>query len=103
MITGSLGFDYFPIAAISVLLEESAGYKKLKAVPVLEEFIPLKKTCAEEKDDKAEDTKGEGNSSKEKMSWMSSFQLWNSGNSPNGPNADFSDNQSLEVENSKKV
>ncbi|KAL8541315.1 hypothetical protein ACS0TY_002532 [Phlomoides rotata] len=69
----------------------------LKPVPVLEEFIPLKKICTEEKDEGSKG-KGEDNSSKDKMNWMSSVQLWNPDINPNSPNAE----PSLELEDNKK-
>lgn len=62
------------IAAIVALREESTQYRKSRTEPVLEEFIPLKKSSHE--DTKAEITKDKD--SREKMSWMSSVQLWNS-------------------------
>lgn len=87
-------------------MKEELARLSLKPVPVLEEFIPLKKTCAEEKkNDKEQDSKvkGEDNSIKDKMNWMSSVQLWKTDNTPNFPNAGFSDKLSLKVENNKKV
>ncbi|XP_009774094.1 transcription factor HHO6-like [Nicotiana tabacum] len=60
--------------AIVALRAESVQYKKSRTEPVLEEFIPLKKSSNE--DNKAEVTKDKDNS-REKMSWMSSVQLWN--------------------------
>lgn len=63
------------IAAIVALRAESVQCRKSRTEPVLEEFIPLKKSSNE--DNKAEVTKDK-DSSREKMSWMSSVQLWNS-------------------------
>ncbi|XP_059314063.1 transcription factor HHO6 [Lycium ferocissimum] len=60
--------------AIVALRAESAHYRKSRKEPVLEEFIPLKKSSNE--DTKAEIIKDKDNS-REKMSWMSSVQLWN--------------------------
>ncbi|KAK6805704.1 hypothetical protein RDI58_003489 [Solanum bulbocastanum] len=60
--------------AIVALREESMQYRKSRTEPVLEEFIPLKKSSHE--DTEAEITKDKD--SREKMSWMSSVQLWNS-------------------------
>lgn len=60
--------------AIVALREESMQYRKSRTEPVLEEFIPLKKSSHD--DTKAEITKDKD--SREKMSWMSSVQLWNS-------------------------
>lgn len=60
--------------AIVTLRAESMQYRKSRTEPVLEEFIPLKKSSHE--DTKAEITKDKD--SREKMTWMSSVQLWNS-------------------------
>lgn len=46
--------------------------KKTNVEPVLEEFIPLKKSC-HEVEDKAEIDK----ESEDKKNWLSSVQLWN--------------------------
>lgn len=59
-------------AAIVALKEELMQCKKTNVKPVLEEFIPLKKSCYEvgnkvEMDKESED----------KKNWMSSVQLWN--------------------------
>ncbi|KAL3515244.1 hypothetical protein ACH5RR_022146 [Cinchona calisaya] len=74
--------------AIRTLKEESKRYEKLNSEPVLEEFIPLKKSCDENKEklDMVVET-----TRKDKMSWMSSVQLWNS-DSPS-PKSDFDVNQ----------
>ncbi|KAK4424177.1 Transcription factor NIG [Sesamum alatum] len=66
--------------AIARVKEELMRCKKSKAEPVLEEFIPLKKSSAgEEKDEKIEGGKEEDIVNRsEKMNWMSSVQLWNS-------------------------
>lgn len=68
--------------AIATVKEELRGCKKSVAEPVLEEFIPLKKIVSDdEKDDKIGDAKDkEEINTKDKMNWMSSVQLWNSGN-----------------------
>lgn len=55
--------------AIVALKEELMVFKKSANQPVLEEFIPLKKTCDE-------DPKVETDSS-DKKNWLSSTQLWN--------------------------
>ncbi|CAN4112259.1 unnamed protein product [Withania somnifera] len=60
--------------AIIALRQESMQYRKSRTEPVLEEYIPLKKSSRE--DIKSETTKDKD--SREKMSWMSSVQLWNS-------------------------
>ncbi|KAJ8572327.1 hypothetical protein K7X08_008838 [Anisodus acutangulus] len=59
--------------AIVAVRAESVQYRKSRTEPVLEEFIPLKKSCHE--DTRAKITKDKD--SREKMSWMSSVQLWN--------------------------
>ncbi|KAL6494744.1 hypothetical protein OROGR_031544 [Orobanche gracilis] len=54
--------------------DELSQCKKSNSEPVLEEFIPLKKICIDEK-------VAENNiSCRDKMNWMSSVQLWNSDN-----------------------
>lgn len=47
--------------------------------PILEEFMPLKKSSPDEKDEKIDDVKETDIiNRREKMNWMSSVQLWNS-------------------------
>ncbi|KAI3716072.1 hypothetical protein L6452_23134 [Arctium lappa] len=68
--------------AIIVLKEESMVLKKSSnAQPVLEEFIPLKKTCDEDGQlEMITEEKGAG----DKKNWLSSTQLWNTNdNNPN--------------------
>ncbi|KAJ8530092.1 hypothetical protein K7X08_036927 [Anisodus acutangulus] len=60
--------------AIVALRAESVQHRKSRKEPVLEEFISLKKSSHEAT--KAEIIKDKD--SREKMSWMSSVQLWNS-------------------------
>ncbi|KAK9077278.1 hypothetical protein SSX86_005615 [Deinandra increscens subsp. villosa] len=55
--------------AIAALKEEITVFKKSANQPVLEEFIPLKKTC--DGDRKVETDSGD------KKNWLSSTQLWN--------------------------
>lgn len=57
------------------LKEELTRCKKQNVEPVLEEFIPLKKSCDVD-DEKDEVVKEKDN--RDKMNWMSSVQLWNS-------------------------
>ncbi|KAL3621181.1 hypothetical protein CASFOL_036093 [Castilleja foliolosa] len=59
---------------------ELAEYKKSNAEPVLEEFMPLNKSCKDEQIDRVEevDSRKKDISCKDKMDWMSSVQLWNS-------------------------
>ncbi|KAL8223823.1 hypothetical protein R6Q57_019298 [Mikania cordata] len=61
--------------AIIALKEEAMVFKKSSnAEPVLEEFIPLKKTCDEDAEvDLIREEKGGG----DKKNWLSSTQLWN--------------------------
>ncbi|KAK9048084.1 hypothetical protein SSX86_032953 [Deinandra increscens subsp. villosa] len=73
--------------AIIALKEEAMVFKKTSnAEPVLEEFIPLKKTCEDDNDDDdaevdvIREEKGGG----DKKNWLSSTQLWNiNDNNPN--------------------
>ncbi|XP_057496189.1 transcription factor HHO6-like [Actinidia eriantha] len=58
--------------AIVILKEESMQCRTTNIEPVLEEFLPLKKNCDEEK---IEAIKVKDN--KDKVDWMSSVQLWN--------------------------
>ncbi|KAL1561031.1 transcription factor HHO2-like [Salvia divinorum] len=71
--------------AIMIVQEELALCKNLKSEPVLEEFIPIKKSGIDGNDDKAEDSKEKEISSRDKKNWMSSVQLWNS----DDQNADY--------------
>ncbi|KAL0422667.1 UNVERIFIED_CONTAM: Myb family transcription factor EFM [Sesamum latifolium] len=90
--------------AIVTMKEELAQCKKSNVEPVLEEFIPLKKSCTDEKDDKVESSKENNISSRDKMNWMSSVQLWNSDNHTNCPSTDFSNNKPiLKLDKNKQV
>ncbi|KAA8536163.1 hypothetical protein F0562_028641 [Nyssa sinensis] len=60
--------------AIVTLKEESTHCMTTNAEPVLEEFIPIKKSCDEDEKSDA----GKEKDSRDKMNWMSSVQLWNS-------------------------
>ncbi|KAI3815185.1 hypothetical protein L1987_14844 [Smallanthus sonchifolius] len=79
--------------AIIALKEEAMVFKKSSNVePVLEEFMPLKKTCDEDEDaevdgDVIREEKGGG----DKKNWLSSTQLWNA--KDNNPSADQIQNQ----------
>lgn len=56
--------------------------RNLNPEPILEEFIPLKKSSSDEKDEKIDDVKETAVvNRREKMNWMSSVQLGNSDNS----------------------
>ncbi|KAL5788422.1 hypothetical protein ACOSP7_005371 [Xanthoceras sorbifolium] len=66
--------------AITVLKEESMQCTTSKNVqqPILEEFMPLKKTnCDDENEDIATIKKEKDSSKDNKKNWMSSVQLWN--------------------------
>lgn len=85
--------------------EELAQCKKANSEPVLEEFIPLKKICSDEKDDKVDDSKEKDVSSRDKKNWMSSVQLWNSDDQTSDSNTDYSSKKSSTNadSNNKKV
>ncbi|XP_059647749.1 transcription factor HHO2-like [Cornus florida] len=81
--------------AIVTLKEELIRCRTTIVEPVLEEFIPIKKTCDE--DEKGEVQK-EKDSSKDKMNWMRSVQLWNSDPSANiNINSDQKENSVPEI------
>lgn len=69
------------IAAIAAIKDEIMQCKKSNSKPILEEFIPLKVNSSDEKIEVAKEK--EIVMSKEKMSWMSSVQLWNSDDQAN--------------------
>ncbi|KZV17758.1 hypothetical protein F511_01567 [Dorcoceras hygrometricum] len=73
-----LGFGIVFSATVAVK-EEMTQCERSNAVPVLEEFMPLKK-IADEKHEKTEKIEEKDNKGRDKMNWMSSVQLWNSGN-----------------------
>ncbi|CAI9104383.1 OLC1v1003042C3 [Oldenlandia corymbosa var. corymbosa] len=76
--------------AIKTVKEESTKYRKsANAEPVLEEFIPIKKTPDDDDEKNIVDTKTENNDCRDKMSWMSSVQLWNSDITPSPRRTDF--------------
>ncbi|GFP91152.1 UDP-n-acetylenolpyruvoylglucosamine reductase [Phtheirospermum japonicum] len=76
--------------------EELALHKKSNAEPILEEFIPLKKSCKDEQSDRVEvDSTKKDISCRDKMNWMSSVQLWNS-------DSDLNNKLTLKLDNSKK-
>lgn len=64
------------MAAILILKEELEKCRRENCVPVLEEFIPLKKEIdhSEENHDIDRD---KNNECRDKKNWMSSVQLWN--------------------------
>lgn len=90
--------------AIRTLKEESAKYGTMDAGPVLEEFIPLKKSCDEdEKSEMVVETSKKDKDSREKMSWMSSVQLWNSDNPASKSDFDINEAQNTKPETKKRV
>lgn len=67
--------------AIATMKEEIMQCRNLNPEPILEEFIPLKKSSSDEKDEKIDDVKETAVvNRREKMNWMSSVQLGNSDN-----------------------
>ncbi|XP_076920337.1 transcription factor HHO5-like [Bidens hawaiensis] len=81
--------------AIVALKEEAMVFKKSSnSEPVLEEFIPLKKSCDEDaKVDMIREEKGGGDN---KKNWLSSTQLWN-------PNTNMDQTQNQKPDSTKKV
>ncbi|KAG8368320.1 hypothetical protein BUALT_Bualt15G0033300 [Buddleja alternifolia] len=92
------------ILVIVTLNNELSKCNKLNAEPVLEEFIPLKNSITEEKDEKIEDNKEKDIiNNRDKMNWMSSVQLWNSDDHNNSPNTDISsDKATSKLDSNKK-
>ncbi|KAL9141529.1 hypothetical protein ABFS82_14G110500 [Erythranthe guttata] len=60
--------------AIAKIKEELIQCRNSITEPIIEEFIPLKKSLPKKEDEKID--------SVDKMNWMSSVQLWNSDNHP---------------------
>lgn len=69
------GWFYLLFSAIVTLKEELMVFKKSKDQPVLEEFIPIKKTYDD--DPKVEN---------DKKNWLSSTHLWNTNENDSGTN-----------------
>ncbi|XP_045833013.1 myb family transcription factor EFM-like isoform X2 [Trifolium pratense] len=67
------------IDAISVLKEELEKCRTQNSVPVLEEFIPLKKEIDQSQENNNNDDRENNNNNecRDKKNWMSSVQLWN--------------------------
>ncbi|CAI0447022.1 unnamed protein product [Linum tenue] len=85
--------------AIVVVKESVQRCATSKQPPVLEEFIPLKKSCEEDEDERRENTRiknDKDSSSKDKKSWMSSVQLWSSDDQATPASFDAKRNLSLE-------
>lgn len=95
------------IAAIATVEKELIQCKNSNAEPILEEFIPLKKSSTDEKDEKIEGAKEKDIiNRREKMNWMSSVQLWNSDNQRHHLNTDDFSNYKLstaKLDSTKKV
>ncbi|PIN14192.1 hypothetical protein CDL12_13179 [Handroanthus impetiginosus] len=86
--------------AIFTIKEELDQCKKSNVEPVLEEFIPLKKSCT---DQSCDNSKEKDISNKDKRNWMSSVQLWNSDNNNHHPDTDLSNNKStVKLDNKKR-
>lgn len=81
-ISGSFFFSFFFnkcfvfVSAILAVKEESIQCAVPRTLPVLEEFIPLKKE--RDDDDEEEDNFRKGKDYRDQKNWMSSVQLWNS-------------------------
>jgi hypothetical protein len=72
------------IAAISVLKEELEKCRTQNSVPVLEEFIPLKKEIDQsQENNNRENNNNNNNECRDKKNWMSSVQLWNNNTTTN--------------------
>ncbi|KAI8030159.1 hypothetical protein LOK49_LG01G02097 [Camellia lanceoleosa] len=65
---------------IGTLKEESKQCRLRNVEPILEEFMPLKKSCDENEKSEAKKEKDSGG---DEMNWMSSMQLWNTDNLKN--------------------
>nr|QSD99755.1 MYB family transcription factor [Melilotus albus] len=77
--------------AILVLKEELEKCRSKNCVPVLEEFIPLKKEIDQSEENNDNDRNNNNNEcSKDKKNWMSSVQLWNN-NTTTATNNNVSD------------
>ncbi|KAI3774751.1 hypothetical protein L1987_49313 [Smallanthus sonchifolius] len=78
--------------AIDALKEELMGFKKSSnGEPVLEEFIPMKKTCGEDEDEEEVETMVKEKGGGDKKNWLSSTQLWSANDVD--PNSDQIPNQ----------
>ncbi|XP_027345732.1 myb family transcription factor EFM-like isoform X2 [Abrus precatorius] len=83
--------------AISVVREESEKCRARNSVPVLEEFIPLKKERDENEDNDNKDTE-----CRDKKNWMSSVQLWNNTATCNNDASDHKQHRKLEIKKSEE-
>ncbi|KAL2465625.1 mediator of RNA polymerase II transcription subunit 22b-like [Abeliophyllum distichum] len=72
------------IAAIATVKRDLMQCRKSSTERIFEEFIPLKK-ISDDLDEILEAPKDEIVSSTDKMTWMSSVQLWNSGHTDQNP------------------
>lgn len=73
--------------AILVLKEELEKCRVQNSLPVLEEFIPLKKEIDQSEENNNDDDDNNNNECRDKMNWMSSVQLWNNNNTTTNNNA----------------
>ncbi|KAK2434111.1 myb family transcription factor EFM [Trifolium repens] len=71
------------IDAISVLKEELEKCRTQNSVPVLEEFIPLKKEIDQSQENNNRENNNNNNECRDKKNWMSSVQLWNNNTTTN--------------------
>lgn len=68
------------IAAIATVKEEMMRCRSLNPEPILEEFIPLKKSVSSDEKIDGGVKETDAVNRREKMNWMSSVQLGNSDN-----------------------
>ncbi|KAL2477225.1 Homeodomain-like superfamily protein [Forsythia ovata] len=87
--------------AIATVKGELMQCRKSSTEPILEEFIPLKK-ISDDLDEKVEAPKDEIVSSRDKMNWMSSVQLWNSDNQNPCPDMEFSNSKKTLKQDNKR-
>ncbi|CAI9765549.1 unnamed protein product [Fraxinus pennsylvanica] len=88
--------------AIAIIEGELMQCKKSSTEPILEEFIPLKKS-SDALDEKVEAPKDEIVSSRDKMNWMSSVQLWNSDNQNPCLDIEFSYKKAFKQDNERRA
>ncbi|XP_021896708.1 transcription factor HHO6 isoform X1 [Carica papaya] len=90
--------------AIIALKEESMRYAAKNALPVLEEFIPLKKRDRDEEDEEDRAAARKKEDCRDKKNWMSSVQLWNSEDLPSSTvnHRSFDPKQNHKLETKKK-
>ncbi|KAK7362680.1 hypothetical protein VNO77_04800 [Canavalia gladiata] len=84
--------------AISLIKEESEKCRPRNSLPVLEEFIPLKK----ERDHHDENNNNDKECSRDKKNWMSSVQLWNTSSTNNNASSDHKQHHKLQAKKSEE-